>query len=789
MAIKCAKCHSENPDTVKFCGECGTKLIRPPDVRPSFTETLEVPKEELNTGSTFAGRYQIIEELGKGGMGRVYKVLDKEINEKIALKLLKPEIGTDEEIIERFRNELKLARKISQRNVCRMHDLSREEGAYYITMEYVPGEDLKQLIKKVGQMSVGKTIAIAKQVCEGLVEAHRLRIVHRDLKPQNIMIDEAGNAKIMDFGIARSLKVKGITGAGVMIGTPEYMSPEQVEGTELDQRSDIYSLGVILYEMVTGRVPFEGDTPLSIAIKHKAETPPNPGRLNDQLPEDFIRIILRCLEKSKEKRFDTAEQLLSELDKIDIAKHETGKMYEERQEPSIAVIPFADLSPGKDQEYFCDGIAEELINALTKIEKLKVASGSSAFQFKGKGHDVHEIGEKLKVKTILEGSVRKAGNRLRIAAQLVNVADGYHLWAEKYDCEMEDIFAIQDEIALTIVDKLKVKLLREEKEKLIKRYTKDVEAYNLYLNGRYFWNKRTHEGFKKAIQYFEQAIRIDPDFSLAYSGLADTYNLLGFYCFLAPGETFPKAKTAALKALEIDDTSAEAYASLGFANLYYDRNWQEAQKNLLKGIEFGPGYPTAHHWYAEYLVVMGKMDEALNEARQALEFDPFSLVMNVLLGWVFHYSGRLDQAVEQFRKTLDLDRNFAPARFFLGLTYVQLTMFEEAITEFWKAKSLLGDSQLMDLAVGHALAAWKKTDEVKNLLEELEKTSVQRYFPPYFVASIYAETGDRDKAFSYLEKSFKECDLWFSFIKVDPIWKSLRSDPRFNTLLRKISLE
>jgi serine/threonine protein kinase len=773
MAAKCPKCQAENPDTNQYCGDCGTRLFSTGEIRISDTKTIQTSIQELKRGTIFAGRYEIIDELGKGGMGKVFRVFDTETNETIALKILKPEIEVDKETVERFRNELKFARKIAHKNVCRMYDLGREEGRHYITMEFIPGEDLKSVIRMIGQLNTGKAVSIAKQICEGLSEAHRLGVVHRDLKPQNIMIDHEGNVRIMDFGIARSLKAKGITREGTIIGTPEYMSPEQVEGKEADHHSDIYSFGVIFYEMITGRVPFEGDTPLSIAIKHKGEAPPDPRSINDQIPEDLSRIILKCLEKTEEKRYQSAEQLLSELDRIDRYKDAPRKTDQAKKEASIAVLPFADLSPHRDQEYFCDGIAEELINALTKIANLKVASGSSAFQFKGKGHDIQEVGEKLNVKTVLEGSVRKAGNRLRITAELVNVSDGYHLWAEKFDCEMQDIFAIQDEISLTIVDKLKVKLLREEKEKLIKRHTQDVVAYNLYLKGRYFWNKRAKQGFSKAIEYFEQAIAKDPRFSLAYSGLADTYNLLGFYCHLAPHNTFPKAKTAALKALEIDDTVPEAYASLGFANLYYDWNWQAARNNFLKAIALGPGYATAHHWYAEYLVVMGRMDEALEEARQALECDPFSLVMNILLGWVYYYSGQLDQAIEQFRKTLDMDPNFAPAHFFLALTLVQKPRFEEAIEEFQKARVQFGESPLIEVALGHAYALWKKRDELNGVLEKLEKMAAQIYVPPYFQAAIYTDIGDIDQAFLLLQKCREERDLWFSFLKVDSIRRKI----------------
>jgi serine/threonine-protein kinase len=786
--MKCPKCQAENTSDSHFCKKCATPL---PDLKKSpvsYTETLRTPIQDLTRGTIFAGRYEIIEELGKGGMGKVFRVEDKKIKEEIALKLINPEISADKQTIDRFSNELKMARMISHRNVCRMFDLGEEKGTYFITMEHVPGEDLKSMIRMSGQLSTGTAIKIAKQVCEGLSEAHRLGIVHRDLKPSNVMIDKEGNARIMDFGIARSIRAKSITGEGMMIGTPEYMSPEQVEGEEVDQRSDIYSLGVILYEMATGRVPFGGDTPLSIAVKHKIAAPLDPRSLNHQIPEDFSRLILRCMEKSREKRYQSAQELLSELNKLEEEKQEQKKSAEIPFPRSIAVLPFADLSAERDQEYFCDGIAEELINALTKIDRLKVASGSSAFQFKGKGHDIQEIGRRLKVETVLEGSVRKAGNRLRIMAQLVNVADGYHIWSEKYDCEMKDIFAIQDEISLTIVDKLRVKLLHEEKEQLMKRFTEDVEAYNLYLKGRYFWNKRTKESFRKAMEFFKQSIEKDPNFTLAYSGLADSYNLLGFYNFAPPKEVFPKAKEAALKALKIDDTIAEAYASLAFVQLYYDWNWKDAHENFKKAVELSPGYPTAHHWYAEYLTVVGLIDEAIVEAKRALEFDPFSLIINVLLGWAFHYSYQYDHAIEQYLKTLEMDPNFAPAHFFLGMTYVQKAMFEEAFEEFQKAKVLFGDSTLTNAALWHAYARRGKTDEVQKVLDELAKISQQIYVPLYYVAAVYADVGDKERAFHWLGKCFEEREMWLAFLKVDPIWSDLRTDPRFNELLKKIGL-
>jgi len=785
--MKCPKCHFDNPSDSKFCKECGTQIISLEEI--PVTETLETPKEELTTGSAFAGRYQIIEELGKGGMGKVYKVLDKEVNAKIALKLIKPEIAGDKKTIERFRNELKTARDISHKNICRMYDLNKEEGSYYITMEYVEGQDLKSLIKQTGQLAVGTAISIAAQVCEGLTEAHRLGVIHRDLKPQNIMIDKEGNARIMDFGIARSLKAKGITGAGVMIGTPEYISPEQAEAKEVDQRTDIYSLGVVLYEMVTGQLPFEGDTALAVAMKHKGEPPKDPRDLNPQIPEDLSRVILRCLEKDKNKRYQKAKELLSELNKTERGKSKKEANGEIRWENSVAVMAFKDLSPKKDQEYFCYGMAEELINALTKIERLKVASGSSAFQFKGKSYDIREVGEKLKVQTVLEGSVRKAGDRLRIIAQLINVSDGFLLWSEKYDRDMEDIFAIQDEISLTIVEKLKVKLLRKEKARIVKRYTEDVEAYNLYLKGRYFWGKRTKEGLKRAIQLFEQAVAEDSSFVLPYAGLADSYNLFGFYCILPPTEAFPKAKAEAMKGLEMDDTIAEVHAALAFARMYYDLDWKNVEREFKQAIELNPGYPTAHHWYAEYLTLTGQLDEAIKEAKRALDLDPFSLVMNLLLGWTFYYSGEYIQAIEQYQKTLELDPNFAPGHFFLGFAYIQKSMFKEAIKEFQKAKTLFGESTLMEAGLGHAYAVSGERDRVQKVLDKLKRMSKRMYVPPYYLAAISSDLGEKDQAFEWLEKCLEERDMWLVFLKIDPIWNNVRSDSRFTTLLNKIGLK
>jgi serine/threonine protein kinase/Flp pilus assembly protein TadD len=788
--MKCSKCHYDNPESSRFCAECGTQLPPTEEVSISPTETLQAPISELNRGSIFASRYEIIEKLGKGGMGKVYRVFDKKIDEEVALKLLKPEIAADKKIIERFKNELKFARKISHRNVCRMYDLSEEEGTSYITMEYVPGEDLKGMVKMMGQLSPDKSISIAKQVCEGLAEAHRLGVVHRDLKPQNIMIDKEGNARIMDFGIARSLEEKGITGAGVMIGTPEYMSPEQVEGEEADQRSDIYALGVILYEMLTGKVPFEGDTPLSVAMRQKSETPKDPRDLNPQVSVDLARLILKCLEKDKEKRYQKAEKVLSELSNIEAGGVREAKIEEIEWQNSIAVMPFADLSPQKDQEYFCDGMAEELINALTKIKDLRVAARTSAFSFKGKEIDIREIGKKLNVNTILEGSVRKAGNRLRIMAQLINVADGYHLWSERYDRDIEDVFAIQDEISLAIVDKLKLKLLKEEKVDLLKRYTDNLEAYQLYLKGRYFWNKRFEIGLKKGLEFFQQAIEKDKGYTLAYSGLADCYILLPWYGIFSQKEAYQKAREAARKALEIDDKLAEAHTSMAFVKLLSDWDWVAAEKEFKQAIELNAKYSTAHHWYAFYLFFRARFDEAIAEMEKALELNPFSLIINCDFGFVLYYSRQYDRAIEVLKKTLEMDPNFVSAHSFLGVVYLQKSMYKEALAEFRKEKEpSKGWMQNVEAVVGITHMRMGKKKEAQKILEDMVERRKHEYVSPYHIALLSFNLGENELGFEWLDKAYKEHEDWLLYLKVEPLFDSVRSDPRFTKLLKKIGFE
>ena len=695
--VKCPKCSVENPADSTFCSKCGTQILPGTKLSALPTETLLTPIKELTTGSIFAGRYEVIEELGKGGMGKVYKVLDTKIKEKVALKLLKPEIASDETTIERFGNELKFARKISHRHVCRMYDLGEDRGTYYITMEYVPGEDLKSTMSRVGQLSVGKTLSIAKQVCEGLAEAHRLGVVHRDLKPQNIMIDREGNARIMDFGIARSLKAKGLTEAGVMIGTPEYMSPEQVEGKDADQRSDIYAFGIILYEMLTGQAPFQGDTPLSVALKQKVETPQEPRKINPQIPEDLNRLILKCLEKEKDKRYQSAEQILIDISHIDKGMPTAERVIPTRKtftskeitvkfslrrlfipgliaaavilialviwqvvprgegaRRSIAVITFKNQTGDKAFDYLQEAIPNLLITSLEQSRRFRVTTWERLNDFlrqMGREKEVvidenlgFEICRQEGIEALVVGSYIKAGEMFATDVKVLDVGSRQILkTASSKGVGVASILKNQvDELSQTISKGRGLAALRVEKAppKIAEVTTNSMEAYNYFLRGREDYDKFYYADAKK---FLEKAVELDPTFAVAYLWLGRSCDNLGED--KARDDAYEKAKTYSGKATEKE-------------RLYIEANYASAtEKDQDKRIrilqEIAQKYPDekrVHFDLSVHFRTINMFPEAIGESNKALALDPnYGAALNEL-AYEYVQSGNFEKAIDYFQK-------------------------------------------------------------------------------------------------------------------------------------------
>jgi serine/threonine protein kinase len=722
-----------------------------------------------------------------------------------------------------------------------MFDLGRADETTYITMEFVSGEDLKTLLRRVGLLPAGRTVAIAREVAEGLAEAHRQGVIHRDLKPQNIMIDRGGSAHIMDFGIARSAGGGGITGPGVIIGTPDYMSPEQLEGKDADQRSDIYSFGAVLFEMATGEAPFEGSTPMAVALKHKTEKPRDPGALNPQVPKILGRLILRCLEKDPQKRYQTAESLLADLAAVEgelpTTRRLTGapvKAVRQRRrrllklaaivlplgavvlaaalyfvflrgrEPggagfpkpaasaayksSIAVLPFEDLSPQKDQEAFSSGITDDLITKLSSLGQLKVISRQSVMRYRSGDKDIREIGRELGVENILEGSIQKEKDNVRVNVKLTRVQDGSNLWGETYDRKVESIFSVQDEISKAVVNALRIELVAGQDYMLVKRYTQNPDAYNLYMQARLDWNTRDEASLERSVELFQQAIAKDPKFALAYAGIADAYNLLSRYSSLSPREAFPKAKEAAEKAVEIDDGLAEGYISRAFVKAWYDWDWMGAEIDFNWAIGLNPNYATAYHWYGNVLLSLGRAEEGLAKLEKAQELDPQSLSIKLAVGYSHYLARRSDRALKIFRETLKADPNFPTTHRVIGLVYLQKKSYRQALKELEKAEKLSGGKGtfLPEIACTQALAGNREAAlKIAAQLIERSKTS---YVDGARIAFIFASLGDKDKAFEYLDKAYEDRDTGLTAIKVDPLAEPLRDDPRFDALLDKMNL-
>jgi serine/threonine protein kinase/Flp pilus assembly protein TadD len=734
--------------------------------------------------------YKILAKLGEGGMGVVYKAEDTKLRRTVALKFLSPQaVGTEEDKT-RFIHEAQSAAALNHPNICTVYEIDEYEDRSFIAMECIEGESLKAKIKS-GRLQLDEAVGIAVEIAEGLQEAHSKGIIHRDIKSANIMLTTAGRVKVMDFGLAKSSGRTQLTKDGTTVGTVAYMSPEQGRGEPVDFRTDIWSLGIVLYEMITGELPFTADYEQATIYRIINEEPPSIRSRCSDVPKKLEQIIERALAKSTKERYESAEAFaagLRELKGLTAPKSKDDDSTKEKH--SIAVLPFVDMSPDKDQEYFCDGLAEELINALAHIKPLRVAARTSAFSFKGEKYDVRDIGEKLNVDTVLEGSIRKAGDRLRVTAQLINVEDGFHIWSEKYDRDLDDIFAIQDEISLAIVDGLKIELLGEEISRVVKRGTENLEAYDLYMRGRFFWEKRG-EGLKKAVEYFKQAIEKDPKYAAPYAGIADSYFLLAFYGFLPSHDAMPKAREYAQKGIEIDEMSAEAHCALAWNHQFYDWDYIKAEQEFKRAIELNPQYTPAHYWYATTLVHTGRHEEALRENERAIEVDPLSVQAHTMYGWMLIGERRFEQGIERLNRALELNPDYAHARWLLGYSYYLLSRNEDALTEKQKAVTLSGRNPWFVSMLGMLFGRLGKTSEARKVLVELIDRSESEHVQAINFAYLYIALDEYDEALGWLEKSYeaREVYLMSPTMSWEPLLEDQMKEPRLRAFFEKVRRE
>jgi adenylate cyclase len=861
----------------------------------------------------FIGRvlshYRLEARLGAGGMGLLYRGMDLALGRAVAVKLLARHLVCDATAKARFIREARAASALDHPNIGAVHDIGEVDGELFIVMALYEGETLKQRLDK-GPLPVDEAVGILRQVALGLEAAHRAGIVHRDIKPANILMTTGGAVKILDFGVAKLLgeSQAQMTEAGQPIGTVLYMSPEQLTGEGVDARSDLWSLGVLAFEVLAGVSPFQTDSSAATVARILHEEPPSLATVPG-VPDWLAQLVSRLLRKDVAERLPSASDVLLRLSEhsleglvlefrrrrifralvvygiaafvvlqvvqlimrglhwpdavllyvvaalaagfpivavlawmLDInagrlrgakltvflgraqglrgvrltllligigllaatpglgwyfffrsdtriVARRGGEPAGAAQRKSIVVLPFVNISSEKENEYFTDGMTEELINALANVDGLRVASRTSSFAFKGKNLSIRKIGEELNVGAVLEGSVRREGDRLRVSAQLINVADGYHLWSNVYERDLKNIFALEEELAHSIVQALKPKLMPAEGVPLVKPATSSLAAHDLYLRGRYFWNKRTAESLTKAIGYFKQAIEQDPSYALAYVGLADSKAVLIEYGSSSAAEALPKAKRAALQALELDGMLAEAHVTLGLIS-QYDCDWPAAEREYRRAIELKPDYPTAHHRYALLLISIGRLNEARVEAERARQLDPTSLIISNIVTIALYADRELDQALEQAKKTLELDPGFVQGRAQLALTRMAQSSYIEAVAELEQLRAtfaVLPSRYAGEL--GYAYAMSGRRAEALRMLAELEERSKHEYVSPSARALIHMGLGDKEQAFTWLDKAYVERDWRLRELKAFPLFDSLRSDARFTRLLKQMHLE
>jgi serine/threonine-protein kinase len=804
------------------------------------------------------GHYEVLDELGAGGMGVVYRARDTRLGREVAVKLLPEEMAGDRRALERFEREARAASALNHPNIVTLHSIEEADGLHFLTMELVEGQSLNHLIPQSG-LSLERFFDIATPLGDALVAAHDRGITHRDLKPANIMVTAEGRVKVLDFGLAKltesasasdisDLPTELVTEEGLAVGTVPYMSPEQIEGKAIDHRTDVFSLGVVLYEMATGKRPFRGDSSPALMSSILRDTPSPVTDVRPELPRHLGRVIQRCLEKDPSRRYQSALDVRNELDSLEkesasgdeaagsslpaaggtvatrrpwwrgsaaalallavlaavwfwqarlrtapVTADPAPRSGTESESRRIVVLPFENLG-SPDDDYFATGMSEEIMSRLGAVRGLGVVSRKSAARYAATDKTTREIGEELGVGYILGGSVRWArsgegSSRVRITPHLTRVADDTQLWAESYDEVIDDIFEVQSSIAGKVIEQLGITLSEGERLSLTARPTENLDAYTLYLKGRHFWYKRTRENVQKGLEYFQQAVELDPGYARAHVGIADTWIFRGWYSVLAPKDTFPQAKEAALRALELDDTLAEAHTSLAHIHLEFDHDWEAAEREYKRAIELDSRYPLAHHWYGGYLSAMGRHEEALEQAEKARELDPLNLIVNTWVGLRHHFAGRYEVAIGEYQKVLELGPDFPPLHWHLGWALEQVGRYEEAISAAQRAIEVSDGNPLFLASLGHAHAIAGNEKKAREILDQLDQVSATRHVSAYHTAVIHGAMGDLEEGFQWLGRAFEERSPWIGYLRVDPRVDGFRSDPRFGALLEKAGLD
>ena len=744
------------------------------------------------------GHYRIIQKIGAGGMGVVYRARDNTLDRDVAIKVLPANVLADEVAHKRFRREALAISKLNHANIGTIFDFGSENGVDYLVMEYITGTTLAHRLA-TGPLLEKELLALGIQIASALEEAHERGVVHRDLKPANIMVTPKGSAKVLDFGLAKMIHpcddsdstASSSTESHTVVGTYPYMSPEQLLGNAVDVRSDIYSFGVVLYEMVTGQLPFRDHIPARLIDAVLNRPPISPSSFKPGILLGLERLILKALDKNPDRRYQSARELRVDLQRLltpSSDNHPVVPPLRRRASKaiaSIAILPLVNTSGDQDTEHVSDGLTESIINALSPLPKLRVMARSTVFRYKGSQVNPITVGRELKVGAVLTGRLVQRGDTLSVSTELVDVGDGAQIWGEQYRRKLADILVVQEEIATEISTRLRLRLTDRERQQLAKHYTENREAYQAYLRGRYLASKYTEGGMRKAIEYFHQAIEIDPAFALAYAGLAMTYWNVSAVQF-APTEVMPKARDAARKALEIDCQLAESHAAVALVKMAYEWDRPGADREFQIAARLNPGYATVYQWQGWHLAIRGRLEESIAELKHAQELDPLSEI-NTYIGLSYYWSRQYDSAVEQFKKALELYPEFWLAHLYLGWTHLQQSHVTRARAELAKA-SRLENNPWTVASLAHAWAISGDQAHAHQILADLRERSAHRFVSPYFVARIFTGLREREQAFAWLEKAYDSRDECLTWLKVDPSMDSLRADPRYPDLLRRLGL-